>query len=473
MSLAVERGLVLLLATLPRLLLSLWTAPHLGLTGDASYYHRLATRLAEGAGYTWLWPDGKATYAAHYPVGYPALLSLLYRAFGPLPALAALLNTALGVVGVAAIHELVRRRAGRRAALLAGLLAALDPAQIFYTPAPMTEGVTAALLAVAALLAALAAEPARKALPWLLASGAALGLATLIRPQCLLVAPLLGAAALGHRLASPDAPGAPRRLPAMARGALLVTAMTVLTCLPWTARNCARMNRCALVSVNGGWNLLIGAAPAGNGHWAPVDVPTECRTVFDEAGKDVCFGQAARRAIAAEPGPWLAKIPQKLAATFDYCGAGPWYLHDAAPGWFTYDDKVTAGAIETVAHRLLLIAAFLALGRLGGRVTRLGAALGIALSLLRPGWMAYVVLTLLAAHHGVRRRPGELVAASCAAVLGTTLLVHAVFFGAGRYSLVVFPLLSAVAGLLLAPRAAVGLLTGPAPGGDTGHHAPD
>ena len=43
---------------------------------DGHYYDVLARRLASGDGYTWLWPDGAVTYAAHYPVGYPALLAL-------------------------------------------------------------------------------------------------------------------------------------------------------------------------------------------------------------------------------------------------------------------------------------------------------------------------------------------------------------------------------------------------------------
>ena len=47
---------------------------------DGHYYDVLARRLAAGQGYTWLWPDGAVTYAAHYPVGYPAMLALGVRA---------------------------------------------------------------------------------------------------------------------------------------------------------------------------------------------------------------------------------------------------------------------------------------------------------------------------------------------------------------------------------------------------------
>jgi 4-amino-4-deoxy-L-arabinose transferase-like glycosyltransferase len=159
---------------------------------DGIYYHRLASRLAEGAGYTWLWPDGVVTHAAHYPVGYPFLLSLVYRITGPQAAAGALLNLLLGVAGVAAVQAMTRRFAGRRAGLLAGLLAALDPATVLYTPALMTEGVTASLLAVAAWLVGVASTEERRPKAWWVAAAAVLGLLVLIRPQCLLIVPLLG-----------------------------------------------------------------------------------------------------------------------------------------------------------------------------------------------------------------------------------------------------------------------------------------
>ena len=52
---------------------------------DGTYYDILGRRIAEGQGYTWLWPDGAVTYAAHYPVGYPAIVALSYLVFGASP----------------------------------------------------------------------------------------------------------------------------------------------------------------------------------------------------------------------------------------------------------------------------------------------------------------------------------------------------------------------------------------------------
>ncbi|MFX8696456.1 hypothetical protein ABTM58_20720, partial [Acinetobacter baumannii] len=72
--------------------------------------------------------------------------------------------------------------------------------------------------------------------------------------------------------------------------AAIALGVALAVCAPWTARNCARMHRCALVSVNGGWNLLIGADLATEGGWSPIQVPDACKEVYDEAGKDACFG---------------------------------------------------------------------------------------------------------------------------------------------------------------------------------------
>jgi hypothetical protein len=318
------------------------------------------------------------------------------------------------------------------------MVVALHPALVPYTAALMTEGVTAALLVGAAALASRARGTGR-ALPWLVAAGITMGVATLVRPQSLVLAPVLGA------LAAPTAVGWGR---ARLGRAGLVTALTLACVAPWTARNCVRMHRCALVSVNGGWNLLIGAQTHG-GSWEPVDVPSECATVWDEAGKDACFERAGRRIVAASPGAWLARVPAKMASTLDYFGAAPWYLHASDPGAFDEAAKLRLGALETVACRLLLLGALLATAWPPGprRLARLVVALagGVAAVSVH-GWMGYVALVLVVGLTGPRgwaRAP--LVVPAGAALVLLTAVVHAVFFGAGRYGLVVAPFVASMA----------------------------
>ena len=188
---------------------------------------------------------------------------------------------------------------GRRLALASGLLVALHPGLVAYTPALMTEGITAALITCAAAVTAWARErrgAPRDAVASAMAIGVVIGLATLVRPQSVVLAPIFGTlAALGSSRASRA------RVAGMATTATLAA---LLVCAPWTARNCVRMKRCALVSVNGGWNLLIGADAESTGAWSPIKVPEACREVFDEAEKDACFGREARLYIAAHPAEW-------------------------------------------------------------------------------------------------------------------------------------------------------------------------
>ncbi|HWA71250.1 MAG TPA: glycosyltransferase family 39 protein [Polyangiaceae bacterium] len=403
---------------------------------DGSFYHKVADRIAHGLGYTWLWPDGAVTYAAHYPIGYPALIGLGYAFLGSHPEVAMLENAFLGALGVFAVHGLAARVGQRGPALLAGLIAALHPSVLFYTPALMTEGVTAAAFA---LLAWLSLEARKGGKGRIIALSVLAGVTVLIRPQALLLIPVFGA------FASP-APGLARL-----RSAALVTALSVLVCLPWTLRNCQRLEHCTFVSANGGWNLFIGSADKATGTWVSIDelgVPVECRHVFGEVDKDQCFGRAGLRNVLSRPGHFVSLIPSKLAATFDWSGAPGHYLNASNGSAFDAEAALTLGMVELLVQRAVLSVGLVALGlgagprrrlRLSLAVLALVCLLGPALFarwwLVRSAWIAHLLLIPLLACFGKElfRRPNF---AFAAAAVGATALTHALFFGAGRYGLV-------------------------------------
>jgi 4-amino-4-deoxy-L-arabinose transferase-like glycosyltransferase len=412
---------------------------------DGTFYHTVASRIANGLGYTWLWPDGAVTYAAHYPVGYPALIGAGYALFGSLTGVAMAMNAVIGGVAALAAHSLVARTAARRAALGAGFFVALEPALVFYTPALMTEAVAGALLCAAAAVAA-GEWPER---PWMRAAlaGLVLGIGVLVRPELLVLAPIVGAlSARGLGL---------RRVLV---GAAIVLGASLCVCSPWTLRNCAKLERCALVSVNGGWNLYIGSSPMGRGGWAPIErigVPEECRTVFAEAEKDACFGRAGARVILERPAAWLALVPAKLGATFDYGTAAAHYLSASNPKLVGERAKKVIGALELLGQRVLLLLGLLALARADGPASRarlVVCALSGVMAFLPwafVGWVGLVVSGLLLGR-ALFRSPPALLAVSTVAM---TAAVHAVFFGASRYTLVCLPSLGALAGMALArPR---------------------
>jgi hypothetical protein len=130
------------LALAVRLAVVVWANRDFPPADDGKFYHVVAQRIAQGLGYTWLWPDGAVTYAAHYPVGYPALIGGLYALLGADVRVAMVFNAALGALAVWAVHSVASTLGRRGPALLAGGIAALHPGFVFYTPALMTEGVT-------------------------------------------------------------------------------------------------------------------------------------------------------------------------------------------------------------------------------------------------------------------------------------------------------------------------------------------
>jgi len=485
---------------------------------DGVFYDALGRRLAHGLGYSWAWADGTVTAVVHYPVGYPALLAVATRILGERPVSAIVLHAVIGAAGAVCVQVVASRGCGRRAGLWAGLVVALHPALLAYSPAIMTEGVCSALLALPFAVAVVARDERTRGRQWAGAflAGALLGATSLVRPQALILAPLVAwiVASLparvrrdGTRLAPGPIPpawppipgpfpggdggkGECETPPLLARGPLspalspeiggkgasearpllpsvpaggrpgwgapmgrlaaaaIVIAGTVAVMAPWAARNERVFGRPVLVSANAGWNLLIGTDAAAKGGWRPLDPPAECREVWDEAAKDACFGQAARRRIAEDPVAWLGLVPAKLAATFDLGGSGPSYLSrsrpDLVPRWVV----LALGGVETLFERITVGAALLALGFESGARRRGRRWLGVGscvFLVIRHAWPAYVGLAgLLVLGDGkkLREQPIRLVTWG---VLASTLLTHAVFFGAGRYALPVWPWIAGMA----------------------------
>ncbi len=427
------------LALVARVAVVVWAAGRIPPAADGQFYHVIAQRIAQGLGYTWLWPDGVVTYAAHYPVGYPAMLGGLYALFGAHAWVGMLANAVLGT-GVAVLaHAIASEASSRRWALAVGVVVALHPALVPYTAALMTEGLATALCmgAVALAMGARRAEGRRRT-ALLLGLGLALGLGALVRPPtALLVLPLAW-------LATSPMLGAHKRIVQLA----LAAAVSLAVVSPWVVRNQVRMGEAGL-SFNGGWNLLIGTNPSAKGTFAPLEVPEACREVFDEAKKDLCFGRAARERVAADPMGWVSLVPSKLGATFDYCGAAGWYLHEASAEAFPYRAKVVLGVVETVYSRVVWLAALASVALLSGPRRRARMALAVVSGVFlftHHGWVGALGLlaALLLLGKALDRAP--LAVSGTAAVLGATVLTHAAFFGGGRYGMVVLALVATLAG---------------------------
>jgi hypothetical protein len=185
-----------------RLAVCVWAWDVVPPTADGSFYHVVAQRIAAGLGYTWLWPDGAVTYAAHYPVGYPTIMGALYALFGPIPGAVMVFNAAIGSLAIVAtygicwrtIHATAWKASARQASLLVCAWLALSPTLVGYTPALMTEGAVGAFVIFAARCSiAWQEREQRDWVRWaaLFAMITCLAMATYLRPQSVLLAPVV------------------------------------------------------------------------------------------------------------------------------------------------------------------------------------------------------------------------------------------------------------------------------------------
>jgi 4-amino-4-deoxy-L-arabinose transferase-like glycosyltransferase len=435
-----------MVALLPRLFVAIaWAREPVW---DGHYYHLGASRIAEGLGYSedvlshgvLLWKPW-----THYPVGYSALLSLFYRVFGSHLLVAPLLNALLGAATAILVHRIALPHVGATRSRVAGGIAALHPGLIAYCPLVMTEIPTAFLL-VLLVWTLLRFRGQWHAVVW---GGLILGVLTLMRPASLLLVPLI---ALSE----------PRPWARAALRAFATLGVALLVVLPWTARNCARMDGCALVSTNGGWNLAIGTITE-TGRFQTLHGKDGCPVVTGQVQQDDCWAQVGWRKIKEAPGHWLALAPKKLAQTFDHESFAVEYVHEADPGAWPDERREAARGLLTAAHLALLAAAALSIVALPlGRLNREEQYWQIGLLVLLSGLIFYgiadeehpfhwlMVVAPVLAFLPVPGRPylGALGRVVMATVL-VTALTHVVFFGEDRYHLFLSPLLCILAAAAL------------------------
>ncbi len=437
-------------ALLPRLFVAIaWAREPVW---DGHYYHFGASRIAEGLGYSEdVIVHGASVWKpwCHYPVGYSAFLGLVYRFFGDGLVVAPVVNAIVGALVVLVVHRLARRYVSVTRARIAAAIAALHPGLIANAALVMNEVLTALLV----LSAFYVAVRWRGRWHGVVPAGVLIGLAALVRPSSLALAPLLA-------FAMP-----PPRVKSLGWAvAALVTSLVVV--LPWTVRNCRVMDGCALVSTNGGWNLAIGALTT-TGRFHALLSSDGCPAVTGQVQQDRCWAEVGRRTILADPAAWLAKAPKKLGHTFDHESFPVEYLREADPASWPEARRVAGRQLLTGFHRLLLVAAALSVFAWAG-VGRVLSGAGIvqtlgALSVVGFGVHAFTDvrhpffwLVLLMPLVALARLPGAPrhgpVGRVLVALVAATALTHVLFFGDDRYHIVVSPALCILAAAMLRRR---------------------
>ena len=291
---------------------------------DFGFYFGAAARMAAGAGYTM---NGEPT--AYWPIGWPGLLSLAFRAFGSHLwvglALQVVITTAIAVLVYLIAHRLT---GSGTVGLVGGLAWTLLPDQLAWTSILGSEPLFALLL-LCGLYALIASEGWRR--PAI--AGVALGAACVVRPTALLVPAIVVIILIVHR----------RRVgAALAEGALLLLVMLVVVA-PLTIRNAAVLGAPVLVSTNGGVNLWQGVH-ADDRYWWPADPEINpLAAIDDEVARDRMGRRLFLEHLASNPAGVAGHAVLKILALYEPPDTAWWWAAGGQPlAWVTIAQDLSA-----------------------------------------------------------------------------------------------------------------------------------
>jgi Dolichyl-phosphate-mannose-protein mannosyltransferase len=288
-------------------------------SSDALWYFERAQEMLATGRYA---EEGVST--AFWPVGYPAFLALVSAPVGNEVWPGQWANALLAVALMALLYRWCMQLWGDwRVASTAAWLLALYPNHIAYTGQLLTEPLYAVLVLALVVLAQSQQLPARWFFVGLLA-----GLASLVKAQTVLFAPLLVGLLVFVQGTGRSAPN--QTMAYAVRAWLLAMLAMAATVLPWTLRNANVMGAPVPVSTNGGISLLIGNND--DMYWGQVRSYVQDAALVKEARFSVADQvQADQRAralalgwMAQHPGQFLGLMPLKACRQWCLDGEAEW-----------------------------------------------------------------------------------------------------------------------------------------------------
>ncbi|WP_343528058.1 hypothetical protein [Sphingomonas sp.] len=308
LAIGLRLGLILAFPVMPR--------------ADSLWYWIRGREIAQGLGYQ---EAGFPT--TFWPVGYPALLGAATLLFGPSLFGPLLFNLVAQGLTILMILWFARHLdAGEGAARLAALLYAVYPAHIAYSGDTAAEPTSTAIVMAGMALVL----KARTRMGWAVPAGLVLGAGVLMRPQMMLLPPLL--------LVLVWLGGGVRWRRALLLLALVMAGMGAVI-LPWALRNQAVLGAPVPVSTNGGVALQAGANDLADGGyfkvetsplWAQVGIPFADR-VERQVEIDRRLKRLATDWIGAHPVRWGLLGFRKMALLWWKDSDGFWPLDASHP----------------------------------------------------------------------------------------------------------------------------------------------
>jgi 4-amino-4-deoxy-L-arabinose transferase-like glycosyltransferase len=284
------------------------------LQGDQYGYFYYGREIAEGRGYV-SYLTHEAT--AYYPVGYPALLAVLYFVALHTPVtddlmlVTGLFHVAIGVATIYLTFVVGRRLVGAKTGLVAAGLMAVWPNLVYQVSAIQLE--LAFIFFTMAALAVIVDHDWRRGVPSrnrLLAFGALLSVSAMIRPFSVFVLVGLGVAALvvtgGLRA------GWKPSLRSVAWPVLVL----VVVFLPWTIRNLVQLDTFAPSSTNMGDGLCLDRSmdALGGFRWASHEGCVD--PSLDEVERNRGNTELAIEFVRKHPGRELLQIYRRAGFMF-------------------------------------------------------------------------------------------------------------------------------------------------------------
>jgi hypothetical protein len=383
--------LVLLLGLTFRILFV--TIHQRSLFSDEKEYDKLAFNLASKADYAY---DINPT--AYRPVGYPAMVGLVFFVAGHEVMVIKILQVVCDAF-VSILLFLLLADMPSRARLYAALLWAVFLPAIFYTSLLLSETVFTFGFVVGIWLLARHDLTSRMTLFLL---GAVFGLLTLVKPTV---------AVFGGVLLF-LLPQINLRLNQL----LLIAAAFFLVLSPWLARNYVTFGRMTLTS-NGGINLMIGNNPASTGAYK---YPSDLSLFHDSQGEFDLDSKALRFAanyIWSNPGATIINVCKKLGRLFESEGVLLVLTF--------HDDPESPSTHYLQKYASLPIVWILATN------------------------LAYFIIALAAIFGFLSASRDKLWWIALTAII-SSVIVHAIFFGGGRFHFPLMPLLTIYAARCIA-----------------------
>ena len=269
---------------------------------DSLEYLIRAERIRQG---DFAIPDAPA-HGPGYPFFAAAVLSLFDGSLTALGVAQSLMGAALCLL----VAGLAWHWFGRQAGILGGLLQAVNGPVILIGTSILAEGLLLFLLILALWCFELGTPTGAR----MMAAGALIGLAGLVRPTALVVLPLVATLAFLR--------GSSRRQGWKAAGT--VTAAALLMVLPVVAASWRRTGSLFLIQGNGGLSFYLGNSPSGRGvasgrlggSWDAVAGEAVRHGLTRPGDQDRYYMAKALKEIRASPGAYARLLGKKVLLTF-------------------------------------------------------------------------------------------------------------------------------------------------------------